>query len=266
MKEIATTIPRYDKNQLLVIDGKEIRLIDHLQELRLAKKITKKKISNMVKNNDYWYSQVERNGKNGDDNRQRTIYKPDLIKIISIVKYGAQKTSDLDTLHDKSEIYINKIIKAIPLKESVRKLQWYDIHNNRTPDEQERLFNSLLNTHTKLLQQTFNNLSNLIDKDNFLNCLKNINTSLRIDPLFIIFLSGLPFADFLYETKQEDLNHFLRNMMKILDSFNNDESIGTSKPISYYFTKLQDELTQYTGKTLIDVFNKRVDELPSDET
>ena len=34
---VATPIPRYDKTQLLLIDGKEIRLIDHLQELRIEK-------------------------------------------------------------------------------------------------------------------------------------------------------------------------------------------------------------------------------------
>ena len=98
---VATPIPRYDKTQLLLIDGKEIRLIDHLQELRIEKGITKKKISNLIKHNDYWYSQVERNGKNGDDNRQRTIYKPDLINIIAIVKYGAQTASDLNEFHNK---------------------------------------------------------------------------------------------------------------------------------------------------------------------
>lgn len=178
---VATPIPRYDKTQLLLIDGKEIRLIDHLQELRIEKGITKKKISNLIKHNDYWYSQVERNGKNGDDNRQRTIYKPDLINIIAIVKYGAQTASDLNEFHNKSEIYLNKIIKALPLKESTKKLKWYDIHNNRSPEEQERLFSSLLATHEKLLRQAFDDLEGNGDRDNYLNCLKNINTSLRID-------------------------------------------------------------------------------------
>ena len=41
--------------------------------------------------------------------------------------------------------------------------------------------------------------------------------------MFILFLSGLPYADFLYETKQEDLYAFLRSIMQILDSFSNDE-------------------------------------------
>ena len=82
--------------------------------MRQKNKITKKKISNLVKKNDYWYSQVERNGKKGDDNRQRTIYKPDLINIISIVKYNAQSSAELDAFREKSEIYLTKIIKATP--------------------------------------------------------------------------------------------------------------------------------------------------------
>ena len=55
---------RYNKNQIIIIiDTQEIRLIDHLKELRIARKITKKKISNLVQQNDYWYSQIERDGK-----------------------------------------------------------------------------------------------------------------------------------------------------------------------------------------------------------
>ena len=238
---IATPIPRYDKTQLLLIDGKEIKLIDHLKELRQKNKITKKKISNLVKKNDYWYSQVERNGKKGDDNRQRTIYKPDLINIISIVKYNAQSSAELDAFREKSEIYLTKIIKATPLSESTKKLEWYEIHNNRTPEQQERLLSSLLATHDRLLRQAFNNMSGITDKDNFLNCLKNINTSLRIDPVFIVFLSGLPYADFLYETNQKDLYAFLRDIMQTLDSFSNEglDSIDSKKQ-NYYYSKLED--------------------------
>lgn len=262
---VATPIPRYDKTQLLLIDGKEIKLIDHLKELREQKNITKKKISNMVKKNDYWYSQVERSGKKGDDNRQRTIYEPDLLNIISIVKYDAQTSSDLKALYAKSEIYLLKVMKATPVKASTKKLNMYDIHNNRSPKEQEQLISSLLSTHEKLLKQAFNHLETAADKDAFLNCLKNINTSLRIDPMFIVFLSGLPYADFLYETKQEDLFAFLRNIMKILDSFTNNEDISEHPTAEYYFNQLQLEITKYTDKTYRDIFTKRIKPLPIDE-
>ena len=263
---IATPIPRYDKTQLLLIDGKEIKLIDHLKELRQKNKITKKKISNLVKKNDYWYSQVERNGKKGDDNRQRTIYKPDLINIISIVKYNAQSSAELDAFREKSEIYLTKIIKATPLSESTKKLEWYEIHNNRTPEQQERLLSSLLATHDRLLRQAFNNMSGITDKDNFLNCLKNINTSLRIDPVFIVFLSGLPYADFLYETNQKNLYAFLRDIMQTLDSFSNEslDSIDSKKQ-NYYYSKLEAQISKYIHKTFMNIFTNRVELLPPDE-
>ncbi|MDD5830727.1 MAG: hypothetical protein PUD13_05610, partial [Lachnospira sp.] len=102
---VATRIPRYNKLQKLFIDDNETTLIEHLKKLRIDKKITKKKISNIIKQNDTWYSQIERSGKNGDDNRQKTIYKPDLINIISIIKYGATSISELGQYHNQSEVY-----------------------------------------------------------------------------------------------------------------------------------------------------------------
>ena len=63
MNKITTTIPRYDKNQYVIVGNDEIRLIDYLKKLRTEQNITKKKISNLIKHNDYWYSQIERNVK-----------------------------------------------------------------------------------------------------------------------------------------------------------------------------------------------------------
>ena len=190
---VATTIPRYDKKQLLLIDDREITLINYLKELRVKKGLTKKKISNLIKHNDYWYSQVERDGKNGDDNRQRTIYETDLVDLISILYYDAQTRSEMDECSNKSEIYLTKILKALPLKESIRKLELYEIQPHRSYEEQERLFSSLMKTQTSLIQQAFNSLPAPENRDHFLAALKNINVSLRIDPLFLIFLAGIPF-------------------------------------------------------------------------
>lgn len=134
---VATRIPRYNKSQKLFIDEHEVTLIDHLKQLRIERKITKKKISNIIKQNDTWYSQIERNGKNGDDNRQKTIYRPDLINIISIVKFGANSITELGEYNQQSEIYIDKIMKAVPIQESLKALEWYQINNNRTANEQE---------------------------------------------------------------------------------------------------------------------------------
>ena len=181
--------------------------------------------------------------------------------IISIVKYNAQSSADLVQLENQSITYLNKI-KAVPLKESVKKLEWYDLHDGRTPEQQEKLFSSLMEKHSKLLRQAFDNLSSNTDKDFFLNCLKNINTSLRINPIFIIYLTGLPFADFLYETKEEDLHKFLRDIASTLDEFETDND---PKSKSYYFKHLQSLFKQYTGKDIRDIPKKTYQYLPDDE-
>lgn len=246
MIDIATPIPRYNKNQLLLVDGKEIKLIDHLKELRLSKKLTKKKLSNLVKQNDYWYSQVERDGKKGDDARQKTIYRPDLVNVISIVKYGAETSLEMENYKEKSEVYLDKIIGAVPLTESVRKLQLYDIHNNRTPEEQKRLLNSLLESLDKQIRKTFDSLSDPTDKDNFLNALKNCNTSTRIDTLFMVKLVGLPYMSFLYESKQEELYQLLRDIMKDIDSLEQTLDDGNLPLTSgSCFHTLEDTIEKY---------------------
>ena len=195
---------RYNKNQLLFIDEQEITLIDYLSKLRTSKKITKKKISNMIKHNDYWYSQIERNGKNGDDNRQKTIYRNDLIDIISIVLYNASSSADLKKFSAQSKYYIDNVIKVVPYKESGRTPNWYKVFQGRTDEERERLLSSIINTQAELLRKTYDSLAEL-DRDAFLNSLLNMNKCLRIDPIFIIALVGLPYMDFLYEAQHQQI-------------------------------------------------------------
>lgn len=244
---IATRIPRYNKLQKLYIDEKEVTLIEHLQHLRTSNKITKKRISNIIKQNDTWYSQIERNGKNGDDNRQKTIYRPDLINIISIVKYGANSISELGEYHDKSEVYLDKIIKAVPLEESMKQLEWYQINNKRTPDEQYSLFNSLLDSINKSLKQSFENLPGADVKDDFLDCLKEINASLKLDTCFLIKLAGLPFSEFLYEADQNRIDQLLTDVQKIIDDIEKRLSKdNTVKHNMQYYEEIRDKLKKYT--------------------
>lgn len=217
---MAVATRRYDKTQLIIIDDKEIRLIDHIKNLRIEKKITKKKISNLVKHNDYWYSQVERNGKNGDDNRQRTIYRPDLIKIISAVKYNALTPSEQELVAPKSENYIDKIIKVHAVDESLKYNEFYKTSTRRTPEQEDRLIQSLLKTQAKLIYQAFHSIRDDIDKNTVLDSIANINTCLKIDPVFIIHLFCLPFADFLYEAKQQDINILFSTFRQFLDEIN----------------------------------------------
>lgn len=262
---IATTIPRYDKNQIIIIHDTEIRLIDHLKECRTNKKITKKKISNLIKHNDYWYSQVERDGKNGDDNRQRTIYRNDLVDVISIVQYDASSSQDLEALRSKSEVYLDKIIKALPLKESVKKLELYQIFQPRTNEQQYKLLDSLLSTHEQLLRNTFESLYDNRDKDNFLDALKNTNLALKIDPLFIVFLMGLPYSDFLYEAKQEKLFSLFRDIISIMDDFNTDDD-NNLKLSTDYLQVIQNKIIEYTGKTFMEGKKKNYIPIPPEQS
>ena len=252
MMDFPTEIWRYDKNQLLFVDGHEISLIQYLKQLREKKNITKKKISNLIKHNDYWYSQVERNGKKGDDNRQRTIYRADLINLISILLYDADTASALESNYNSSVTYIDKVLKAVPLKSSARQLDWLTLHQMRTDNEQEKLLNSLLAIHEKLLRQTFNNFNNSADKDNFLNALRNMNTSLRIDPLFVMFLVGLPFADFLYEAEETTVNDLLRELMDKIDKITIDNNSGKSRNLDECMTLMRETIVDYTKQSFID--------------
>lgn len=262
---LATTIPRYSKYQKILIDGNEVTLIDHLKDLRTQNKITKKKISNIIKQNDYWYSQIERSGKNGDDNRQKTIYRPDLINVIAIIKYGADSILDLPSLHDKSETYIDKIIKAVPITESVKPLEWYQLGNNRTHEEQDRLFKSLTNSIMALLQQTYQALY-YSERNSILDSLKNFNASLKVDPAFIIGLAGLPFSEFLYESSQDTLYDLLHNIEKQLDEIlieNSDpttHSINSKVILKELVSSIEKRTNDYTC-----LRRRNYEELPSDK-
>ena len=255
---VTTTIPKYDKGQLLFIDDVEIRLIDHLKDLRIKNKITKKKISNLVKHNDYWYSQIERNGKNGDDNRQRSIYRTDLIKVISIVKFNASTSTEIDAYENKSEAYIDKIIKAVPLKESAKRLELYQFPSGRTKEQQERILHSLIATQAKLLNRAFESLDRIQDRDYFINCLTNFNTCLKIDPVFIIHFMGLPYMDFLYEAKQADLSNFFNSVNSLIDRFLMDSNVDVPRFMSEFYPILEDTAKKFTGgKGLSDTDTSR---------
>lgn len=240
----ARKIPRYNKMQKLFLDGKEITLIEHLKELRTEKKITKKKISNIIKQNDTWYSQIERSGKNGDDNRQKTIYKPDLINIISIIKYGANSISELGEYKAKSEVYIDKIIKAVPLEKSMTTLEWYQLGNARTPEEQEKLFESLMESINKSLRQSFYNIS-YEEKDDYIDKLKEIDASLKLDVCFIVSLAGLPFSEFLYEAEQNSIDNLINSIVKKIEQLKVNSTENYTLNNNFYFDEILDNIKDY---------------------
>lgn len=217
-----TTIPRYNKNQLIFVNDKEITLIDYLKELRIKNKITKKRISNLIKDNNTWYSQVERDGKNGDDNRQKTIYRDDLIDVISIVKFGANSYKDLHKYKSQSKDYLDDILRPIAVDNSLRVLKGYELmaRSLRTIKEQDKLFEKLLNSIKDLLIKAFKNeyiALDYISKCQFLNNLTNLNITLKTNPAFLIYLITLPYAEFLYSENNDEIFEMLRDIVKILD-------------------------------------------------
>lgn len=260
---VATTIPRYSKTQKLLIGNEEITLIDHLKDLRTKRKITKKKISNIIKQNDYWYSQVERDGKNGDDNRQKTIYKTDLIDIISIVKFGAESFAELENFRIQSELYIDKEIHALPLSESIKKLEWYQVNNIRTPNEQDSFFSSLLDSISKILQETYSSLS-IGDRNEYLNVLKEMNASMKIDPLFIVFLAGLPLSEFLYEAEQSNITTLISELTTTVDKFSIQNDSEQNRNNLYYLSRLREVLKKYISESAY-MRRRNFEMLPDDE-
>jgi hypothetical protein len=242
--DIISSIPRYDKNQLIIIDNYEIPLIEYLRELRTHKKITKKKISNLIKHNDYWYSQIERNGKKGDDNRQKTIYRNDLVDIISIVFYNCFTSNEIKENITKSENYLDKVLKAVPIQSSIKALDARTLFRNRTSVEQDKLFTSLIESLMKLLTKVYDSMYLSADKDRFLEALKNTNAILKIDSHFMLYLMELPFTDFLYDAKQEQVFSLLKDLSHITDSFSNNEN----KSLEEYYSCIINKIKEYTGE------------------
>lgn len=241
---ILSSIPRYDKNQLIIVDNHEITLIDYLKELRTQKKITKKKISNLIKHNDYWYSQIERNGKKGDDNRQKTIYRNDLVDIISIIFYDSYSSYEIKENTSKSENYLDKILKAVPIQSSVKILDSRAVFRNRTSEEQDNLFSSLVEALNKSLNKAYNSMYLSTDKDRFLEALKSANNILKIDSHFMLYIMELPFTDFLYDAKQEQIFSLLKDLSHITDSFSNNEN----KSLEEYYSCIINKIKEYTGE------------------
>lgn len=261
---VATTIPRYDKTQKILIGNEELTLIDHLKNLRTAGKVTKKKISNLIKQNDSWYSQIERSGKHGDDNRQKTLYRPDLVDIISIVKFGANNSFDLDEYRARSEHYLDNEIHAFPLGESLKKLELYQINHPRTDAEQLSLYLSLRDSIFKHMDLSYDSLSHG-DRNEFLNHLKEMNASMKIDPLFIIFLSGLPLAEFLYEANEAQVERLMGELLAEIDQMTIKHNTNPSdKDAITLLQILQSKLNRYVSDTA-RVRRQKYTPLPPDE-
>lgn len=88
---------------------------------------------------------------------------------------------------------------------------------------------------------------------------------MKIDPLFILFLSGMPFADFLYDSTQANINSLLRDIMQQIDKFTIENQLNPNSEVSTYLHKLQQEIKAYTKKDFLSELNKKQVFLPPDQ-
>lgn len=185
---------RYDKNSLVYVNGKEYTLISFLSEKRQERKITKKFISNIIKQNDNWYSQIEM-GK-VDNNRKRFIKRPDLINIISVIIYGAINDLDLERYANEAANYIDIIMNVTPFDQSPRQIPIYEMmkhvekictseYTNNRIDEYLSVFNEI----TKEFYQK----CNITEKNAVINFLSALILNMQKEPIMTLHYCSLPF-------------------------------------------------------------------------
>lgn len=188
---------RYEKNVTLHLNKKTYTLINFLSEKRIEKKITKKSISNIIKNNDYWYSQIEM-GTN-DDSRRKFINRPDLIDIISVIIYDAKTKLDLERLYSNSENYIDNILKVSSFDKLPREIPVYEAINKSselfTPEYANNRINDCLNDFNSVIQN-FYKQCNPLEQDAIINFLNTLVLNLSTEPVLTLHYCGLPFCSF----------------------------------------------------------------------
>lgn len=220
MDHMITKPIRYEKNATLYINEKETTLIEFLKEKRLEKKITKKYISNIIKDNDYWYSQIEM-GKN-DDNRRKFINRLDLINIISVIIYNAKTSLDLERFYSNSENYIDNILKVISYDQEARIVPLYEMINKNnelfsTEYNTNRLNDCLNDLNTTI--KDFYNKCNPIEKDSIINLLNTLILNISLEPILTLHYYGLPFCSFFSARPkdEESKNELDENVLKDMD-------------------------------------------------
>lgn len=195
MNAMTTKPARYDKNSLVYINGKEYTLIDFLSEKRKEKNLTKKFISLTLKNNDYWYSQIEM-GKI-DNNRRRFINRNDLIEIISVIIFDARTPFDLERTSADSVNYIDSIMNATPYDLHPRYIPTYEIEKNLNflydaECANERV-NEYLNAFNNSVRDFYLQCDNM-GKSAIVNLLGVMIANMRYNPIMTLHYCGLPFS------------------------------------------------------------------------
>lgn len=204
---------KYEKESKIIINGKETTLIDHLKLLRTEKNLSKAQISRIIKNNDYWYSQIEMSDTSrnkGDDNRRKYIKRLELLNIISVICFNAKNSDDLIMTKKSSENYIDNVIgiRASIYSPYTENLSFY----KRTSKTQEKVIENLIESIKLQLSSQYksflsvNATNDMIDE--YILLLNNFNESLKADRLFAISLAGLPLAKYLHESTRNEKEEF----------------------------------------------------------
>lgn len=186
---------RYEKYSAIKVNGIPYTLIEYLSYKRKEKKLSKKYISQIIRGNDYWYSQIEM-GKN-DDHRRKFINRTDLTDIISVIIFDAKNNYELKLLKIDSENYIDTILKPISYDSEPRAKQLYEVINTldkiMAPDYMNKRLDDTLFQLNETLRTIFSSSDPML-KDSIITLINLMILNLSIDPIISLHYYGLPFS------------------------------------------------------------------------
>ncbi len=213
---------RYEKNAPINIQGEEYTLIEYLKILREENNITKTQISRVVKNNDYWYSQLEMKN---DNNRRKFIKHIELVNIISVIKFKAASKTDLKNFFRRSEDYVIYNLALEPMDYVTDEM--FHRRYVRSSETQENMIEDTLQSITKQLETFYKHLLNNNasgDLSRFLDVLRNLKSSLTTDIWFTLEYIGVPLQDFLLSSSRSEKEQLIDEISNCINDYANSDS------------------------------------------
>lgn len=207
---------RYEKYSPVHVEGESYTLIEYLSYKRKEKKISKKSLSQIIRGNDYWYSQIEM-GKN-DDHRRKFINRADLTDIISVIIFDARNKYELESLKNNSEKYIDMVLNPVSYDSAPRAKQLYEVINELNKTMSPDYANQRLEDTLVQLNATFRTIfssSDPIVKDHLLSLMNLMILNLSVEPLISLHYYGLPFSP-IFSAKVANADESDKNMQQEL--------------------------------------------------
>lgn len=238
-------IIKYEKNAEIIVNDEKMTLMEHLKKERSKKKITKKEISLLIKGNEYWYSQLERDGKKGDDNRRKYIEENELINIISVVIFDSKTKDDLLRYQLQSMGYIQEL-HLMPIDAPYR---YPSQHKSapRTNEQQVELISELLNSINQSINEFAVNLDNYA-RNTLIAQLKNFDRTLKRNPDFALEVAGLEFEPIFDKSSNILSYNFLNKLQSALDSKELNEEFTSAEELRELITQYYDEYKKEMNK------------------